>query len=301
MFAQASSSAPKAGAAIATCQNWSECGQLQRAIAQGAQMTAKSSDEVNPSDFVTALARGLEVLACFKPRNASLTVSDVAEQTGLSRGTSRRFLLTLQSLHFLSSDGKYFRLTPKVLQFGNAYLATTGLAEAGRFVIPKLTERFGGSCSMAVLDEDDVVYISRVEARRIFSVAIEVGSRLPAYCSAVGRILLAGLSKDELDSWFAGKTFRALTPKTITKPAQLRAKIDEVRRLGYSLVDDELELGLRMIAVPIRNAAGRAIAGLTMGAATGQVSLETLRKSYVPMLLEAASEIERKLTLWDSR
>ena len=184
-------------------------------------------DSRNPSEFVTAVERGFGVLTAFGRGPTRMTLTQVSEVTNLSRGTARRFLLTLQTLRYVDGDGKMFWLTPKVMQFSGAYLASNGIAEAARPVIWALTESLGESSSVAVLDGLDVVYIVRVETRRIFSSGLDVGSRLPAYCSSLGRALLAGLNEADLNAYLQNAPFEPRTPKTQVTREQLLPRIQE--------------------------------------------------------------------------
>lgn len=262
-------------------------------------MIKKVTEDTGRSpDFVTALERGLNVLAAFGREPRRMTLTQVAEATDLSRGTARRFLLTLQQLNFVGSDGKLFWLTPKVLQFSNAYLATFGLSEAGKSVIRHLTEEIGESSSMAVLDGYDVVYVARIETRRIFSSGLEVGSRLPAFCSSLGRALLSGFDEATLDKWLREGTFVAHSPRTIVEPEALRQKILEAQRLQYAIIDGEVEVGVRSIAVPVRDRAGTIVAALNIGTSAARTSLDHMRKVYLPALREAAAKVEKTLVSW---
>ena len=229
-----------------------------------------------------------------------MTLSQVAEVTNLSRGTARRFLLTLQTLSFVNSDGKLFWLTPKVLQFSSAYLSTFGITEAGRSIIRNLSEVIGKSSSMAVLDGYDVVYVARVETQRIFSSGLEVGSRLPAYCTSLGRVLLAGMSDDELDRYLTGRAIEPQSPRSIVKPSALRQKVIEARRQQYAIIDGEVEIGIRSIAVPIHDRTGRTIAALNIGTSAARASLDHMRKVLLPALREAARKIEETMSEWQA-
>ena len=186
------------------------------------------------------------------------------------------------------SDGKMFWLTPKVMQFSGAYLASNGIAEAARPVIRALTKSLGESSSVAVLDGLDVVYIVRVETRRIFSSGLDVGSRLPAYCSSLGRALLAGLNEADLDAYLQNAPFEPRTSKTQVTREQLLPRIQETRKLNYALIDGEVELGVRSIAVPIRDATGRTIAAVNVGTSAARVSLGQMKKRILPQLRGAA-------------
>jgi IclR family transcriptional regulator, pca regulon regulatory protein len=255
-------------------------------------------DPRNPSEFVTAVERGFAVLTAFGRGPTRMTLTQVSEATSLSRGTARRFLLTLQTLRYVDGDGKLFWLTPKVMQFSGAYLASNGIAEAARPVIRLLTESLGESSSVAVLDGLDVVYIARVETRRIFSSGLDVGSRLPAYCSSLGRALLAGLNDADLDGYLQNAPFEQRTPKTLVAREQLLARIQEARKQNYALIDGEVELGVRSVAVPIRDAAGRTIAAVNVGTSAARVSLDQMKKRILPQLRSAADSIQSNIRTW---
>jgi IclR family pca regulon transcriptional regulator len=252
----------------------------------------------NPSDFVASLDRGLQVLTCLGNPPLKQTLTQVAKTTGLSRGTARRFLLTLQTLNYVSGDGKLFWLTPKVLQFSNGFLTNNGIAEAARFVLPDLSDKVGENVSIAVLDEADVVYLSRHEISRIFSTGLDVGSRVPAYCSSLGRVLLADLPPPGLERFLMLAPFPALTDKTVVDTAGLRACIDEVRHQGFAIVDGELEPGLRSIAMPVRDPNGKAIAAVNISTSTARTPMAKFRKEFVPALRLAVAEIEANLGKW---
>lgn len=257
-----------------------------------------SEDDKRGPEFVTALERGLNVLVAFGRGPCRMTLTQVADATGLTRGTARRFLLTLQALDYVDSDGKLFWLTPKVLQFSSGYLSAFGVSEAGRSAIRSLTEQIGESSSMAVMDGHDVVYVARVETRRIFSSGLEVGSRLPAFCSSLGRVLLAGLGDEELDRWLADESYVAPSPRSITDPKKVRQKVLEARRLQYAIIDGEMEVGVRSIAVPIHDRAGHTIAALNIGTSAARTSLDHMRKVFLPALREAAHQVEKTLSGW---
>ncbi len=220
-----------------------------------------------------------------------MTLSQVATLTALSRGTARRFLFTLQALGYVASDGKLFWLTPKVLLLAKAYLSGDGLAECARPMIRRVTEQLGESSSLAVLDGADIVYIARVETRRIFSSGLDVGARLPAYCSSLGRVLLAALEPEALELWLRDHRLEPLTARTITDPDRLRTKLQEVRQQDYAVIDGEIEIGIRSIAVPVVNPQGRTLAALNVGTLAARVSLDQMRRDFLPVLRAAAREI----------
>lgn len=255
------------------------------------------TDDPEPSgQYVQSLARGLSVIRAFGRERPSMTLSDIAETTGLTRATARRFLLTLIELGYVRTDGRLFLLTPRVLDLGFAYLSGLALPELVGPHLEQLSRRLNESASASVLDDDDIVYIARVPARRIMTVSITVGTRFPAHATSMGRVLLAGLADDDLDRYL--DTFRptALTGKTITDAAALRDTLAQVREQGWALVDQELEQGLRSIAAPLRGNGGRVVAAINVSTSTSTASLERIRDEYRPVLLDAAAEISDTLT-----
>ena len=249
-------------------------------------------------DFVTALERGLGVLETFGRGRERLTLTEVAAHTKLSRGTARRFLLTLVELQFLASDGKNFWLTPRVLDLSHGYLSSFGRGDVARPILQAVSEKFQESCSMAVLEGADVIYVARVEARRVFSSRIDIGTRLPAHCSSLGRVLLAALPEDQFEAWLGRHELTAWTERTITDPGRLRARIQEVRRARHAIIDGEMELGIRSIAVPIVNRLGATVAALNIGTSAARVSLDQMRRTLLPALREAAQQIGAALDGW---
>src|SRR4051795_12161598 len=194
-----------------------------------------------------SLERGIAVLQVFSQERPALTLSEVARLTGITRATARRILLTLERLGHVRSDGRRFSLTPRVLALGWAYLSSLNLWEIAQPLMEDLVEQTGESCSAATLDLPDVVYVARVPTRRIMSITLGVGTRLPAHCTGMGRVLLAALPDSELDAFLADTTLEAFTDRTITDTAGLRRVIETVREAGWALVDQELEIGLRSI------------------------------------------------------
>ena len=250
-------------------------------------------DEGSEAGFepLQQLERGLAVLQAFSREHPVLTVSDVARLTGINRATARRILLTLQEFRFLRSDGRQFALTPRVLNLGWGYLSSLGLDEIARPLMQDLVDAVDESVSLATLDLPDIVYVARVHTRRIMTVAGGVGSRLPAHATGIGRVLLAGLPDDELDRYLADQALAACTSRTVVEPERLREEIAGVRAAGWALVDQELELGLRAVAVPIVDAAGRPVAGLSISSASGRISAQDLTTRCLPQLVETAGEI----------
>ncbi|WP_296370716.1 IclR family transcriptional regulator C-terminal domain-containing protein [Pseudonocardia sp.] len=236
--------------------------------------------------YVQSLARGLAVIRAFDADAPALSLSDVARRTGLTRAAARRFLLTLVELGYVRTDGRLFTLTPRVLELGFAYLSSLSLPEIAAPHLEALVERVHESASVSVLDGADVVYVARVPTSRIMTLAITIGTRFPAHATSMGRVLLAAQSprpRVEL---------RALTDRTVTDPAVLDRELDAVRDNGFCVVDEELELGLRSIAVPIRDAAGAVVAAANVSSRAGSVDLV---HDVLPDLRVCAAAIEADL------
>jgi IclR family pca regulon transcriptional regulator len=219
----------------------------------------------------------------------------VARLAGTTRATARRILLTLERLGHVRSDGRRFSLTPRVLALGWSYLSSLNLWEIAQPLMEDLVEQTGESCSAATLDLPDVVYVARVPTRRIMSITLSVGTRLPAHCTSMGRVLLADLPPDELDRYLTGAKLEAWTERTTTDPERLTAAIDETRQRGWALVDQELEIGLRSVAAPIRRGPDT-IAALNVSSAVSRVSLDDLRRRILPPLVKTANTISNALT-----
>jgi IclR family pca regulon transcriptional regulator len=257
-------------------------------------------DEQRPStQFVQSLARGLAVIRAFDATHQSMTLSEVSRRTQLSRATARRLLLTLAQLGYVWSDGKYFELTPQVLQIGYSYLSGQSLPQIAEPVLKELSADLNESTSLSVLDGRDIVYIARIHTRSIMRVGISVGTRLPAYATSMGRVMLAGLSVTELDEFFAGQELMSLTPRTITLREVLRQELARVAEQGWAMVDQELELSLRSLAVPVRGRSGEVVAALNVSM---KVSLheppeevDFIIAQSLPKLKQAAATISSAL------
>ncbi len=247
------------------------------------------------SEYVQTLARGLAVIRAFSAEHANLTLSEVAKETGLTRAAARRFLLTLMELGYVRTDGKYFALTPRVLELGFAYLSGQGIPDVAQPHLERLVAEVRESASVAVLDETDVVYVARVATSRIMRVSINIGTRFPATATSMGRVLLAGIAPEKLDVLLKGLELEALTPHTITEMKRLRAELDKVRAQGWAFVDQELEEGLRSIAVPIRDMHGTTLAALNLSSTTSRTTLASARRDLLPQLLATAARIEADL------
>jgi IclR family pca regulon transcriptional regulator len=253
--------------------------------------------KLRDTDYVRSIERGLAVIAALGHPGDGLTVADVARAIGVTRASARRTLLTLEQLGYLRCDGRQFALTPKVLGLGHGYRSGMALPDVARPHLQQLMEATDEFCSVSVLDGDETLCVARVAPARIMNVAMPVGTRLPAYATCVGRVLLAGLEAHELDAYFERVELRALTPATRATPPALREELERVRRQRYAVVDQELERGLRSAAAPIRDLTGRVIAAANIGALAGRVTIATLRRTLVPPLRATAEAIERDLTV----
>ena len=246
-----------------------------------------------PTDFVASLAKGLKVIEAFRAERPRLAVVDVAKATGLDRATARRCLLTLNALGYADYDGKFFSLTPRILRLGMGALATLPLPQIVQPWLDQLSEQIGQSTSVAILDETEVVYIARAAQKRVMAVGLMPGSRLPAHATSLGRVLLAALPVAEA----RGLVERAdLTPRTVrslTTPGEIMAELARVRDEGHAIIDQEVEIGLRSIAVPVIDARGRTVAALNTGVAAVQAEPADLARDYLPALLKVQEGLRR--------
>ena len=261
-----------------------------------AQSSSKQAARVlERQQSLQSLERGIAVLQVFSRERPALTLSEVARLTGITRATARRILLTLEKLGHVRSDGRLFSLTPRVLSLGWAYLSSLNLWEVAQPLMEELVEETKESCSAATLDPPDIVYVARVPTRHIMTIALSVGTRLPAHATSMGRVLLADLPPEELDRFLAEFPPEPVTPHTVTDPDKLRAILDDVRKQGWALNDQELEIGLRSIAAPIKRADGRTLAALNISAAAPRVSVAEMRRRFLPALLQTAEQISVSL------
>jgi IclR family pca regulon transcriptional regulator len=253
---------------------------------------ATATTSPRPGDtWVQSFARGLAVIRSFSAEAPRQTLTEVAQRAGLTRAGARRILLTLVQLGYVKSDGKLFTLTPKILDLGFAYLSSLPLWNRAEPVMEDLVDAVHESCSAAVLDGAEIVYVLRVPTRRIMSINLGIGSRLPAATTSMGRVLLAALPQDEADALIAAHPPQRFTPRTLTDPAALRAELERVRRQGWCLVDQELEEGLVSLAAPIVDRRGTAIAALNVSGQAQRTPAARLEAEVLPKLREAAQRI----------
>jgi IclR family pca regulon transcriptional regulator len=245
-------------------------------------------------DFVTALARGLAVIQAFTNQSRQMTISQISYKTGITRAAVRRYLHTLAVLGYAHChDGVRYSLSPKTASLGNAYLSGAPLTNFAQPVLDRLSDTVNEACSMAVLDGADIVYIARAASSRIMSPSLNVGSRLPAYATSIGQLLLAHLSPGDLEAYLRQVTFLPYAKQTITSAAALREELARIRSEGYAIADQQIEVGLRSIAVPVRDRKGAVVSGINIIANSTRVSLAQLRSRFLPLLQEAAEELSR--------
>jgi len=242
-------------------------------------------------DFVASLEKGLAVIEAFDANQQRLTLSDVAKLTGITRAAARRYLRTLTKLNYADFDGRYFSLSPRILRLGYAYLSSTSFATRLQPFLERISEQTGESSSAAVLDGDEIVYIARSATRRIMSISLGVGSRLPAYCTSLGRAILAYQSPGELEDYLQRVRLEARTPKTITQRAELLAALAAARAQGYAMVSEELEFGLHSIAVPLIQKDGKVSIALNVSAQVARVSEAEMKEQFLPALREASEAL----------
>ena len=253
----------------------------------------KSMDaEERSRDHVTSLERGLAVLAILADHPSGLTLTEVAERAGLTRAGARRLLLTLSATGHAEQHGRRFLLTSRLLSLARTWISGFTLWSYAEPIMREVADTLNESCSAAILADQDVVYMARVAGERIISISLHVGTRLPAYCTSMGRVLLSGLPEEELEAFLARAPITARTTRTITDRGVVAERIGAARRDGYALVDEELEIGLRSIAVPVRDRAGRIVAAINVPTQSARCDVETMKRDFLPVLLSAATRIE---------
>lgn len=261
-------------------------------------MASSAAPSPRKGDLIQSLARGLAIIRAFGDADRDLTVTDVAQITGITRAAARRFLLTLTELGYVRTDGRTFALRPTVLELGNSYLASMGLAEVARPHMENLVAEVGDSSALCVLEGDDVYYVVllRVPSRQVMAINVSVGTRLPAYPTSMGRVLLAGQSDAWLVRYLDRAVVRPLTPYTVGSAAELKVVLDQVRQDDYAIVDQELDVGLRSLAVPIRAANGTVFASVNVSMHTSRRTVEQMRAELLGPISRTARMIEQDLT-----
>ncbi len=252
---------------------------------------AEQINALTDPSFMTSLARGLAVIKAFSDHRRAMTIAQLSQKTGIPRAAVRRCLYTLKQLGYADSEANNFFLKPAILALGYAFLSSTPLTVAAQPYLNDLSRRLKESCVLAVLEQNEVMYVARSHTSRVLSLALNTGSRLPAYCTAIGRVLLAGLSATQLDRYFASVVLTPHTERTVVSEQKLRDILFEVRQRGFAVVEEELEIGLRSIAVPVRGASGATVAALSIGAQVGRISRDQIEDLFLPSLLNASNEI----------
>lgn len=258
-------------------------------------MSDEPAEPVREPHHVQSLERGLAVIRAFDAAHPELTLSEVARICDLTRAAARRFLLTLADLGYVRTDGRLFSLTPRVLELGYAYLSSLSLPEIAGPHLERLVAAVHESSSLSVLDGDDIVYVARVPTSRIMTVAINVGTRFPAYATSMGRVLLAGRPEAEVEAYLARLRFTRLTNRTVAGADALRAELHRVAAEGFSIVDQELEEGLRSISAPVRDRSGTVVAAVNISLHASRATVDAMRRTLLPSLLAATAGIDADL------
>jgi IclR family pca regulon transcriptional regulator len=255
-------------------------------------MKVPVEDEASSRDHVGSLERGLAVMEILARHPAGMTLTEMAEEAGLTRAGARRFLLTLTATGYATQSGRLFSLSPRLLTVARTWLGGASLWTFAAPIMREVAGQFDEACNAAVLSGEDVVYVARIPGRRILSVSLDVGTRLPAYCTSMGRVLLAGMAPDALDAFFDQARIERRTPKTIVKRDLLAEAIHKAEADGFAIVDEELELGLRSIAVPINDRTGRTVAAINVSTQSARFSVEDMQREILPVLLKAKQRVE---------
>ncbi|SAL68620.1 4-hydroxyphenylpyruvate dioxygenase [Caballeronia udeis] len=267
----------------------------------GRESESSAEDDAGPDGKVRAkegmagLAKGLAIIEAFGASTTRMTVSDAAHLADLSRPAARRCLLTLVDLGYLAHDGKFFTPLPRMLRLGSAYLSTSSLTQIAQPLLANARDELQESVSLAVLDEGYSVFIARAEAIRIVSTGVKLGGRLPAYCSATGRVLLSGLPEDEIRRHLDSVPMKHLTTRTLGNTDAVMQAVKRASEDGYAISNEELEIGMSAMAVPVRNRAGEIEAALSVSVFSGRVTVTTLEQTFLPVLLAVAARLQRSL------
>ena len=253
--------------------------------------TMPQDDQPGDPDFVLSLARGLAVIEAFQDRPDGVTVGDVSTRTGLSRAAVRRLLITLERLGYATHSGTVYRLGARVLRLGFSFLSSNSLATLAGPILEQISAAIQESSSLSTLEGDEIVYLARSATRRVMSVGLSIGSRLPAYCTSMGRVMLAAAKPEDLTAYLDRVELKKFTPKTISAKTALLEELERVRTQGFALVDEELEVGLRSLAVPVQSRAGKVVAAMNTGVHASRVRSEEMVERFLPALREGAGRL----------
>ncbi|SAL01204.1 IclR family transcriptional regulator [Caballeronia ptereochthonis] len=259
------------------------------------ELIAEEASEPRAREGMGGLAKGLAIIEAFSATTVRMTVAEAARLADVTRPAARRCLLTLVDLGYLSHDGKFFTPLPRMLRLGGAYLSTSSLAQIAQPLLAAARDELQESVSLAVLDEGHSVFVGRAEALRIVSTGAKLGGRLPAYCSATGRVLLSQKSDGEIVRHISSVPLKKLTPHTINAPEEVIATIHRVQTDGYAISDEELELGMRAMAVPVKNRMGGIEAAVSVSVSSARVSVDAMKRDFLPVLQRVAARLERAL------
>jgi IclR family pca regulon transcriptional regulator len=248
----------------------------------------KAYDQRN---HLASLVKGLAVIECFDATHQKLTIAEVAQSVGLSRAAARRCLLTLTHIGYADYDGKFFRLTVHAMRLGYAYLASTTMPQILQTFVERLSEETNESSSAAMLDGSEMVYVARAAVKRIIAINVNVGTRLPIFCTSLGRVLLAALDTTDAENRLTSSPRPEYTQHTITSIPLLRRQLAQVRANGYCLVEEELQLGLISLAVPVFNSSGRTVASICVTSQPHRTSAKQMLKDYLPKLLKTQESL----------
>lgn len=261
----------------------------------GAETIRPVAGAADDKEYVRSIERGLAALRAFTVDNPSRTASEIAAETGLSRAVARRIVITLQQLGYVGTDGREYFLLPRVLELGFAYLSSSGIGEVAQPHLEQMNRAVGEACSVGVLSDRDVIYVARAQAHRVMTMSLGIGARLDALPTAVGRVLLAGLPQEEVDTLLRAAPITQHTALTVTDTDQLLGLIAETRDQGWTISDQELEIGIRTAAAPIRDQNGSIVAAVNVATHSSRISLSELADDVLPQVIEAAEAIARDL------
>ena len=270
--------------------------QLNLIMKVGRMSMEYSNNSIKNPDFIQSLERGLLIIQAFSKENPTLTVSEASKITTLSRPAVRRILLTLESLGYAESTDGHFSLTARVLSLGYAYISSKNIWDIAHPHMKNLVEQTGESTSISVLDHVEIVYVARIPTKRIMMISLDVGSRLPAYATSMGQVLLANLSPDELTKYFNDTVLTSFTKQTVIDQAQLQKKLIQVKKDGWAFVEQQLEEGLSSLAAPIRNTEGKVIAAINISSHADRINSEMLKDNLLPLLLKTAEDISKEIS-----